>query len=80
MNGIQEMLETKASFSEKVLYFAKQNDLSLLDGLAEYCVTKGIETEDVSSLLTNEFKALLHKEASDLNMFRSNNQKVKFDD
>ncbi len=74
------MLETKASFSEKVLYFAKQNELSLLDGLAEYCVTKGIETEDVSSLLTNEFKALLHKEALDLNMFRSYNQKVKFDD
>jgi hypothetical protein len=73
------MLETKSSFSEKVLHFAKQNDLSILDGLSEYCRSKGIETEDVSSLLTNEFKALLHKEALDRNMFRSRHQKVKFD-
>jgi hypothetical protein len=74
------MLETKASFSEKILNFARANDLSILDGLTDYCRSKGIETEDVSSLLTNEFKALLHKEASDMNMFRSNSQKVKFDD
>lgn len=80
MIGLQEMLETKASFSDKVLHFARQNDLSILDGLVEYCRSKGIETEDVSSLLTNEFKALLHKEALDLNMFRSGVQKVKFDD
>lgn len=80
MIGIQEMLETKASFSEKVINFARQNDLSLLDGLAEYCRTKGIETEDVTSLLTNEFKALLHKEAIDMNMFRLRGHKVKFDD
>ena len=79
MIGIQQMLETKASFSEKVISFARQNELSLLDGLVEYCRGKGIETEDVSSLLTNEFKALLHKEASDMNMFRSKAHKVKFD-
>lgn len=79
MIGIEHMLETKATFSDKVSQFAKQNDLSLLDGLAEYCKVNGIETEDVSPLLTNEFKALLHKEAVDMNMFRSSFSKVKFD-
>lgn len=73
------MLETKATFSEKIVIFARRNELSLLDALAEYCKRSGIETEDVSHLLTNEFKALLHKEAVDMNMFRSNGQKVKFD-
>jgi hypothetical protein len=79
MIGIADMLETKATFSDKIIQFAKQNELSLLDGLAEYCKANLIETEDVSPLLTNEFKAMLHKEAVDLNMFRSTNQKVKFD-
>jgi predicted methyltransferase len=79
MIGINQMLESKASFTEKVLEFIKQNELSFIDGLAEYCKSKGIETEEVSSLLTNEFKALLHKEAVDMNMFRYKAQKVKFD-
>lgn len=80
MNGIERMLETKASFSEKVLEFCKQNDLPLLEGLTEYIQSRGIETEDVPSLLTNELKVLLHKEAVDLNMFRLPGNKVKFDE
>lgn len=79
MIGIEQMLETKATFSEKITEFARQNELSILDGLAEYCKTKGIEVEDVVPLLTNEFKAILHKEATDLNMFRNSKLKVKFD-
>ena len=80
MIGLEQMLETKASFSEKVIQFCKENDMTLMEGLTEYIQTRGIETEDVPSLLTNEFKAMIHKEASDLNMFRRNNGKVQFDD
>lgn len=80
MISIDQMFENKASFSEKILQFARQNELPLLDALTEYCQTKGIETEDVVGLLTNEFKAMLHKEAVDMNMFRYRAKKVKFDD
>jgi predicted methyltransferase len=80
MIGLIEMLESKASFTEKVLKFIKQNDLSYIDGLSDYCKNKSIELEEVASLLTNEFKALLHKEAVDMNMFRYKSNKVKFDD
>lgn len=80
MIGIEQMLETKATFSEKVIEFCQKNELSLLEGLTEFIQEKGIEAEDVSSLLTNELKALLHKEALDLNMFKPSKAKVKFDD
>lgn len=80
MIGIQEMLENKASFSQKIINFAEENGLSLLDGLTAYCNANKIEIEDVPSLLTNEFKALLHKEAVDLNLFRLKAKKVIFDD
>jgi hypothetical protein len=77
---IETMLETKATFSEKVLAFCDENELSLIEGLVEFISTRGIEVEDVSSLLTNELKALIHKEAVDLNMFRHCHRKVQFDD
>lgn len=80
MTNIEDTLENKASFSSKIIQFAEDNDLSLLDGLTEYCKNKNLEVEDVVGLLTNEFKGMLYREAVDLNMFRSKMQKVRFDD
>lgn len=81
MIGLEQMLETKATFSEKVIQFCKDNDFTLLEGLAEYTQSQGIECEDVSALLTNEFKAMLKKEAADLKFPGYYNRKqVMFDD
>lgn len=81
MIGLEQMIETKATFSEKVIQFCKDNNFTLLEGLAEYTQAKGIDCEDVSSLLTNEFKALLKKEAGDLKFPGYYNRKrVMFDD
>lgn len=80
MSNIDDLLETRATFTDKVLDFCDENDLDLLEGLTEYINIKGIEIEDVSSLITNEFKAMLRKEAVNLNMFRTTNVKVQFDD
>lgn len=77
---IDEMLETKASFSEKVLNYCKQKELPLLEGLTSYLQVMGIETEDAPGLLTNELKAMLHKEAIELNLFKPTGEKVKFDE
>ena len=74
-------LETKATFSSKVLQFCSQNEFTLLEGLQEYIQNRRIEFEDVPNLLTNEFKAMLQKEAIDLNMFKAKTtSKVTFDE
>jgi hypothetical protein len=78
MNEI--ILESKSSFSEKIIKFAQLNELHLLDALTEYCRNKRVEIEEVENLLTNEFKAMLYKEAVNLNMFRQQNVKVQFDE
>lgn len=79
MSNIEDILENKTSFSEKIIQLAKKNDLSLLDSLSEHCKRQDIELEDAIGLLSNEFKKMLHKEAIDLNIIRSKNQKVRFD-
>ena len=79
MTCVYDMLENKASFSSKIIELAKRNEITLLDALTEYCKTNKIECEDIVGLLTNEFKALLHKEAVDLNIFRTKTSKFRFD-
>lgn len=80
MDGIEEMLETKGSFSDKVIDYCKKNELTYVEGLQEYLISVGIEIEDAPALLTNELKALIYKEATDKNMFKISAQKITFDD
>lgn len=80
MSFFIDMIETKASFSLKLIQFCEANDLSFIEGISEYIQRQKIEIEDIPSLLTNELKALIRKEAVDLNMFRSPGKKVRFDE
>lgn len=80
MSFFRDMIETKATFSLKLTEFCEANGLSFIEGISEYIQRHKIEIEDIPSLLTNELKALIRKEAVDLNMFRTPGKKVKFDD
>ena len=67
---ITKQFRTTTDFSIYVEKHAKENQLSCMDVLVEYCIKRDLDIESVATIITSSLKEKIKVEAEQLNMLK----------
>jgi len=67
---ITKQFRTTTDFSIHVEKHAKENQLSCMDVLVEYCIKRDLDIESVATIITSSLKEKIKAEAEQLNMLK----------
>jgi hypothetical protein len=66
----EEKILNRKAFSELIMDYRKEYDLSAIDAVLKVCEDRQIDPEDVRRLIDNSVKGLIEQEALQLNMIK----------